>query len=243
MKREEYQRNYELEESYWWFTGMRKVYFALLDLIFHDTTDISVLDVGCGTGAMLRYLRRYGTVTGFDVSEIALKLCRHQSRLVQGSADSLPFAAESFDLITALGLIEHVEDDAKVVEELYRVCKPGGYVLSFTSAFMFLWSHHDEANRHFRRYTAGEFRNLFESVRFEVVKISYINTFLFPPILLARLIQRWTGIDKRIHERDFIKMPALLNSSLSGLLGIEASLIKRVNLPFGVGLICVSRKS
>lgn len=133
--------------------------------------------------------------------------------------------------------------NAEEYQRNYAVCVNRGYVLALTSAYMFLWSHHDGASYHFRRHNLGEFKRLFENAKFEVIKISYINTFLFPAILLVRLMQKLTGIDKRIHKRDLIQMPSFLNKSLLSLLGLEGSLVRRVNLPFGVGLICVARKS
>jgi ubiquinone/menaquinone biosynthesis C-methylase UbiE len=109
---------------------------------------------------------------------------------VRASATSLPFADASYNIITALELIEHMDDDKGFLGELYRVCKPEGHILLLTSAYKLLWSQHDEIVHHKRRYTRKQVEALLHASRFKVVSSSYVNTFLFSPILVIRLVQR-----------------------------------------------------
>lgn len=119
------------------------------------------------------------------------------TRLVRASALQLPLASASFDVITMLGVIEHLDDDKDVCAELHRVCRPGGIVLFLTSAYQFLWSRHDEIVHHKRRYTDEQFRKLLERVGFETIRSSYVNAILFPLVLAIRLAQRMLGITGR----------------------------------------------
>jgi len=113
------------------------------------------LDVGCGTGFWTKELETFGQMCGLDVAPEALHFSRKRgiNRLVRGTTEYLPFRAESYELITATGVIEHLCDEEGFVHDLYRVCKSEGYILLLTSAYEFLWSRHDEIAQHKRRYT------------------------------------------------------------------------------------------
>jgi SAM-dependent methyltransferase len=198
-----------------------------------------VLDLGCGTGGNLGLLSRWGTVFGLDSWLPALRACPVQARgLVQGKATALPFADGSFGLVAMLGVVEHVKDDIAMLRQARRVCRPGGTILVLTSAFMLLWSEHDEANRHVRRYTANELREKAHRAGLKVRYISYQNSFLFPLVVLVRLAQRLRP-PSAVPRIDMFPVPEPINTVLSGLLAFEGWLMRWTRLPAGVSLVAV----
>src|ERR1044071_9600093 len=136
MKFHEYKRNYELEQTYWWFVGVRAMDNTLLSLSAGKESLGRVLDVGCGTGALMDQLQACSSeLWGVDVSPEALKYCalRGHRRLVMADATNTPFRSEYFDVITAIGLIEHLERDVDFLMELKRLLKPDGVLILLTS--------------------------------------------------------------------------------------------------------------
>lgn len=248
MEQAVYEQFYKLEKDHWWFAGMRTICRSLLGrlTIGTDRGRTRSLDVGCGTGLWTTELDSFGQVCGLDLAPDALEFCRRRGiqRLVQATADRLPFRSESLNLITALGLIEHLDNDTRFLSELSRVCKPGGYVLLLTSAYDFLWSQHDDIVHHKRRYTRTRFSRLLTTSGFQVLRSTYVNTLLFLPILGVRFVQRLSGVSATAQygSPDVFMPPSLVNRFLYGLLWAEARLLNFVSFPFGVGLLAIVRK-
>jgi SAM-dependent methyltransferase len=244
MNINEYEEMYKLESFYWWFVARRR----LLEWIVRETTAGReagvILDVGCGTGINYSILSKYGTALSGDASEEALSFSKKRGvdGLVRSRVEALPFGRDSFDLVTALDVLEHVDDDLSVMHELHTVMKRDGLLIITVPAYGFLWSEHDEALHHRRRYAASELRNKLTRAGLEVERISYYITFLFFPILVMRFIQ---SIFKRsVHPKtSHIILPGWLNSLLIGILGFERFLLRWINFPFGVSLVCLARKS
>ncbi|MBW3557726.1 MAG: class I SAM-dependent methyltransferase [Actinobacteria bacterium] len=248
MEQQDYRTTYELEESNWWFVGMRRIGLSLLAPAWRrpaGSPPPRILDVGCGTGIILEHLEPYGPATGLDFSPIALEFCRRRgaARLVQGQGERLPFADSCFDVVTAFGVVEHIDDDAGAVAEWCRVLKPGGHLVLLTSSYQWLWSGHDVSNHHVRRYLLREVRSLVEAAGLRAKRLSYVNTFLFPPILAIRVVERLrrAGAAPQPHK-DTGEVPALLNRLFLRLLDIEGRIISRRRLPFGVSIIGVAIK-
>lgn len=243
-----YEQFYGVEQEHWWFAGMRTVCRHLLKElpIGSDGTRTSCLDVGSGTGLWTKELGSFGRVCGLDVAPEALSFCakRGLDRLVRATVEHIPFKAESFSLITALGLIEHLSDEKRFLAELLRVCRPGGYILLLTSAYDFLWSRHDEIVHHKRRYTKARLTRLVTTSGFEVVRSSYVNTLLLLPIIAVRLIQRLNrarAVPRQGSPDVFMPAP-LVNRVLYTLLWVEAQLLRFLSFPAGVGLLVIMRK-
>jgi SAM-dependent methyltransferase len=153
----------------------------------------------------------------------------------------LPFANESFDLVTALDVLEHIDDDLSALKELRRTMKTDGTLFVTVPAYGFLWSEHDEALHHRRRYAASELRNKLTRCGFRVQRISYYISTLFFPILVARFLQ---SIFKKSVEpsTSHILLPNWLNSLLIWILDVERGILNWMNFPFGVSLLCIARK-
>ena len=242
MHEHEYGAMYELESSYWWYVARRALAVQLLANEVKVRTDVRILDVGCGTGANLGAFDRVAHTIGIDSSIDALHFCqsRGMKTFAQSTAEELPFAQGTFDVVTALDLLEHTDDDLKALGEIHRVCRPGGLFVATVPAYGFLWSEHDEALKHRRRYTAHELRNKLTLTGFEVVRTSYFISTLFVPILVLRI---WQGLRKSsTHPKTSIVMlPGWINAALVALLSLERRLFQRVNLPFGVSIVALAR--
>lgn len=238
MEIAEYEKMYKFEEKYWWWVGKGEIVKRILDRLNLNSTNI--LDAGCGTGFNLNYLNDYGNVIGSDFSKEALKFCkiRKHKNLVQADAEILPFKSNKFDLITVLDLLEHL-NDREALKEFYRVLKPNGYLIATVPAFNFMWSKHDEALHHKRRYNKAQLKDALKSNGFIIEKISYWNFFLFLPIVAMRLIKR--SVKSEEIETDVKRLPNIVNAFLTSLLKIEEYLILRVNLPVGISLVCVGK--
>jgi ubiquinone/menaquinone biosynthesis C-methylase UbiE len=241
MYQAEYEAMYRLENSYWWFVARRRLASELLADELNGR-DSHILDVGCGTGANIQAFARYGRTTGIDSSVDALQFCRTRDvdRVALSPVEHLPFGNGEFDVVTAMDILEHTDDDLAALRELQRVCRKDGMVLITVPAYGFLWSEHDEALKHRRRYTAHELRNKLCITGFEVVRTSYFISALFFPILAVRI---WQGLVKNsTHPKTSLYLPPKwINSALIGLLAFEQRIFRRINLPFGVSIVALAR--
>lgn len=233
----------EVEDEHWWFVGRRSILRSFLQRILDsgNSSDPGILDVGCGTGANLEMLRDFGSATGVDVSEEAIQYCRDKGLNVKkGSAEKLPFEDASFDLVTALDVIEHLDDDVGGLKEMFRVTKPGGAALIFVPAFMWLWGVQDDISEHKIRYTKSQIVERVEAAGYCVERATYANFTFFAPILAGRLFMKISGI--KPESENNINVSAL-NGVFGSVFGSERLLLNRIGFPFGVSLIVVARKA
>ncbi|TMJ97029.1 MAG: class I SAM-dependent methyltransferase [Actinobacteria bacterium] len=245
MDVELYDTIHRVEATHWWYVGRRAVVFDTLTRVLADYERPRVLDLGCGTGFNLEAARTLGVPdgVGVDLSIRALSFCRERGlrRLVRGDAAAPPFCDAMFDIVLALDVIEHVEDDRAALGELLRVLRPGGRLIVFTPAFQFLWSVQDRVSHHYRRYTATELRTKLSDAGYVVDKVSYANMLLFPVVLAGRLALRISGRDRRVSSENDLH-PTGSNSVLARIFSAERPLLRRWNLPFGVSLLAVAAK-
>jgi len=203
-----------------------------------------VLDVGCGPGTTMSYLKKFGQVIGIDISSDAVKFCRDSGHkyTMCASAEKLPIKDEEFSLITMLDVLEHIEDDMQVLHELARICKPNGIILLTVPAYRFLWGDIDEICKHKRRYTASELCARLRAAGLHIERVSYMNALLLPVTWPSRRWKAMTGKNKPLKSPFEKKYPAWLSHILESLFKLEASFLKTWDLPFGVSIICVVRK-
>jgi 2-polyprenyl-3-methyl-5-hydroxy-6-metoxy-1,4-benzoquinol methylase len=246
MNAEEYARMHQFEDWYWWFVARRRSALQFAVDYRPEGRPLRFLDAGCGTGALMERLSRSGQseVYGIDVAReaLAFSLTRGQERLAQASLTALPFAGDCFDVVTALDVVEHVEEDVKALGEIRRVLRPGGVLLMSVPAYPFLWSSHDTALHHKRRYTGATLTPRLEAAGLTVVKMTYLLAFLFPAIALYRLADRLRGGRRRQPRAHLVSSPRVVNRLLIGLQEAELSVARHVDLPFGVSLFAVARK-
>jgi len=234
----------EVEGSHWWFVGRRAILETFLkDIIskvIRRSSKISILDVGCGTGANIEMLSQFGDAEGVDVSDDALEFCRRKGLKVQkGLAETLPYADEAFDLTTALDVIEHLDDDIAGLKEMFRVTKRGGYSLIFVPAFMWLWGVQDDISNHRIRYTRKQIIERIEKAGFKVERATYANITFFPPILAGRTLMKLSGLKPESENNITISG---LNGPLGKIFSLESLWLKRFNFPFGVSIVVVASR-
>jgi SAM-dependent methyltransferase len=243
MREDAYAIMYEVEESHWWFAGRRRIIESFVAEICRklENKRPHILDVGCGTGANLEMLARFGEVEGVDLSADAIEFChaRGLTNVRLGEAERLPYDDAEFDLVTAFDVVEHLDDDVAGLREMYRVLKPGGRALLFVPAFMFLWGVQDEVGHHRRRYTIKRLRRVVGEAGLEIERTTYANITFFAPILAGRALIRATGL--RPASENNINVHTL-NGLMGSLLGAERFLLRHLNFPFGVSALCVARK-
>ena len=250
MQAQDYAYLYELEESFWWFAGMREISQSLLDQLLPKGIVRRALDAGCGTGGMLSWLSRYtggDNVVGIDLSTTALKFCqaRVQKDLAQGSIAQLPFADSSFDLVASFDVFQHVlgKDDLRAIAEIYRVLRPGGIAFVRVSAYEWLRSAHDEALAVQRRYTLQELSEEMRRAGFSTRRATYANTLLLPVAAAKRLVFSRAGSANAESEvKPWPKRLQWLNGLLSLPLKLEAQVLRKMDLPFGVSAIYIGQK-
>ncbi len=210
MERAEYATMFRVEETHWWYAALHRLIFQALDAELPDWRKKNVLDVGCGTGAILKQL---------------------------GSA--LPFADASFDAVICSSVLYHqwVRDVEGAAREMHRVLRPSGVLLINVPAFPFLHSAHDEAVMTARRFRKWEIRQLLQKQNFEIRRLTYWTTFLFPLAVAARTL----GGSKK--GRDFETEGASFpQRTFSKIMALERRLLRNISLPFGVALLAVARR-
>jgi SAM-dependent methyltransferase len=274
MNPEEYIKMFELEDCYWWFVARRQLVEELVASISfcelprrrpdqaqsrcNGTQNVEpcsevnqmrpkcirILDAGCGTGANLRMLRRYGEGVGLDLSSQALRfssVCA-PGALSAGDLQNVGFSSSSFDLVTALDVLEHVRDDQAAVIELHRITKPGGRVIVTVPAYQFLWSEHDEALHHHRRYTRRDLISRLTAAGFQIERATYFLALFLIPIYLFRLARRFLVRRHREPLASYVALPPRLNRLLASIVGLERIVLRHTNIPFGVSILCVAVK-
>ena len=177
------------------------------------------LDIGCGSGAAAQLLQEEFrlTPTGMDISKFAVDASKARGvRTLQVDVTELPSSEESQDFVLALDVIEHIEDRYILLNEMYRVLKPGGKALITVPAHSWLWSKHDELNHHYRRYSKEMLREDLTSVGFMITSIRWWNSIFLPYIYLSRIFTR--GKD----SSEFELPPRLLQSIVRVILKTEA---------------------
>ena len=240
----EQERMKRMEEEYWWHVGRRYLIRRTLEHYLGAGGSLDILDVGCGSGRNLELLGHFGTVRGVEPEGPGLDACRADGldNVVAGLAESVPFDDASFDLVTSLDVLEHLDDDDAGMQEIHRVLRPAGYALITVPAYRFLWSVHDEALGHRRRYVASELHRLLNNNGFVVVRRTYAISFALPAILGYRIAQ---GLFPPMHDRgaSYVEVGAVPNWLLTQALKLESRILGRLDLPVGASILALARKA
>jgi SAM-dependent methyltransferase len=245
----EYRVMFEIEDNYWWYRGFRVLLESLLARYAPaDRKDTMILDAGCGTGANLTLLAKYGHTIGVDLSEEALEFCRARGipseRLFAGSVTDLPFSSTTFDLVTSFEVICNIRDDAQSFAELARVLKPGGRLIVQLPAHQSLWGAHDVAVGHQRRYDARDLGSKLVTAGFEIERVMYSNMTLLPFVAAIRWTTRRAPSNGTQAQSDLqMPLPRVINLMMGAWYSAEMRLAARVNLPFGLSVIGIARKN
>jgi len=240
MQKHLYADLYQLEDTHWWHKAKRENAISLL-LRFLSNNNPKILDIGCGAGKNVEELSKIGLTWGIDNSSEAIKYCKKRGlkTVILGDAKSINFSSSSFDIITLFDVLEHT-DDRETLREVYRLLKPGGLLVISVPAFPKLWSKWDVVLHHKRRYTKKSLIQELKQYPFDVLKISYMFSFLFIPAYLIRVIK--SRISSKNYKSDFRINAPVINYFLLILSRFERFFIQNLSLPFGTSLICVAKK-
>ncbi|MBN2217508.1 MAG: class I SAM-dependent methyltransferase [Pirellulales bacterium] len=193
MNEHEIRKLHELERGNWWFRAKDDLILKLLGPSCSGT----VCDVGCCSGRLLgkihgRHARGGLDLIGVDPSELALRLAEEDTsfRYIRGHAEQLELADASVDVLVASDVLEHTDDDGRALDEFRRVLKSGGALLITVPAGQWLWSEHDRALEHRRRYHLGPLRRRLVDRGFRIERSGYFFGAVFPLFVVSRLLSR-----------------------------------------------------
>jgi len=241
MRPDEYATMFRVEETHWWYRSLHRLMIQALEMEVPDWRNKAIVDVGCGTGAILQRLGNPEKNVGVDISPVAISFCRNRGLNNVREADiaSMPFADESFDAAICSSVLYHewVADVGRALREIRRVLRPNGVLLINVPAFQFLHSAHDDAVMTARRFRKPELRELLVKNGFAIRRLTYWTTLLFPLALVARTFGgSRMGRDFDLDKDSFVQKLFLK------VMGLEAGLLRKISLPFGVALLAVGRK-
>lgn len=235
------------EQRHFWFHGFRSFVTPLLKRAAAGRPGLRLLDCGCGTGNNLALLGQFGQAYGFDLTASGLEFGKRagRARLARASIGAIPFPDTSFDIVTSFDVLYSLPDlvEQAAIRELYRITRPGGWLLVNVAAMEMLRGDHSVLSHEVRRYSRDSLASLVTNAGFVVDRITYTNAVLFPPMALARALQRARGLSDEQHADQEISVPAApVNLALRALLTVESWWVRVLDNPFGSSLICLARK-
>jgi ubiquinone/menaquinone biosynthesis C-methylase UbiE len=232
------------ERDHFWFRGFRRFMAPLLAEAVRDRAAPAILDCGCGTGHNLSMLRQFGQTVGIDLTWTGLAYAHGKGELAiaQATATRLPFADARFDVVTSFDVIYALEDEAEgaALREMFRVLRPGGYLVLNAAAMDLLKGNHSVLANEVRRYSRATLTERLTRTGFDVRRMSYTNATILPAVAVVRLLQRLSGHEES--QQEIAIPPAPINAALTAALALEAALLRVVNMPFGTSLMALARK-
>jgi dolichyl-phosphate beta-glucosyltransferase len=243
MGPDEYRYMYELENYHWWFVARRNLLAHLINSF--KNLSPKILDVGCGTGANLLAFSNLGEAFGIDVSDKAIEFCKQRGlrQVSQCPVESINFEDKAFDIITCIDVLEHVTNPIKALLEINRVLKDSGRAIITVPAFRIIWSQHDEALCHLRRYEKRSLLSDLSEAGLRIDKISYFFFTSFFVVAPIRIIRRLLiAKPKKTHSDTTTLPPKLINEFLKFLFNLEMKFSLKFSLPFGTTLYAVVSK-
>lgn len=240
----EYEKMFEAEDRYFWFVAKHRLIADILRRELRAIVRPKILDVGCGTGGMIKFIADWSFAAGIDPNRDAIDFFRKRKigNPIRGNIDNIPFAGGSFDAIIASDVLEHLDEDIVAARQLFRVLAPGAIAVITVPGIRWLWSSHDVALGHKRRYSKQTLEILLKKAGFERVEVFSYMSATAPLVVALRSVGNLIGYGKKNRTIDY-KLPNLLNSSLLAILDIERKIVLRgIDLSVGATLVASARK-
>lgn len=239
---------FEMEQRHFWHIGRKEIIYDVLKRNTPHLAELRMLEIGCGNGSVLAYLKENGVnIEGGDIFIEGLKFCQQRAdpvALYQVDILSLPFHND-FDIIGVFDVLEHIEEDEKALAEISQALKPGGTIFITVPAHKLLWSYFDESSNHKRRYSRKEIVTKLERNDFVIKKMSFYMFFLFPLMLSIRMINntlRRNEAKRNARTSIELKTVPLVNRIFLELLRLEKWLLRYLDLPFGASIMVLAEK-
>lgn len=238
MDRAVYDRMAEHDATHWWYVARRRILARLIASEIKPPKGARILEVGCGTGHNFGMLSAFGTIDAIEIDEGAREVAA--SRLGRPILTApLPgldgIEDTAYDIVALLDVLEHIVEDEASLASIRKKLKPGGKILLTVPANPWMWSAHDTAHHHHRRYTLASLKAVAAKAGLKVHLMSHFNSLLFPVAAIARLIGKVMG--KKTSDD---QMPAApVNAVLTRIFGLETHLVGRVPLPAGVSIVAI----
>lgn len=244
MELRRYDILYKNEANHWWFKGRRILLKRILNNLDNNSS-LKILDTGSCTGYNLHLLNKYGKAYGVDIEKKAIEYCKKRGfkrMVLLKNGMQLPFKSNSFDIITCLDVLEHIEKDEEYLKELNRVLKPKGKLIIFVPAIQLLWSQLDVKSHHQRRYTIPMLKNKAMKTKFLIKEIKYFNYLLFWPMLPIRLIQKLSFLKKNEFGSELIVNNQLINWFIYLIFAFDVWSTKWFSPPIGASIFLLGEK-
>jgi len=235
------------EARHFWFRGFRWFVTPLLRQALSGATRVRILDCGCGTGANLTFLEKFGSAYGFDISPVGLGIGRSLGRrnMARARVTAVPFVSEAFDVVTSFDVLYALSprDERAALAEMFRLTRPGGCVVINVAAMESLRGDHSVLSHELRRYSRRSLEALVRESGFAVERLTYTNCTLLMPLLVVRTLQRWRGLAPEAEADREIRVPSPpVNAVLSTALYLESVWLRWFSSPAGSSLLCLARK-
>ena len=241
MRKESYEGTYNFERTHWWFKSRRTLFLSQVKLAVEEFKGgrPRILDFGCGTGFNLGFLREYGDVAGADLYMDRIREYQKDAYELIDLTQDLDSHYGQFDIVTALDVIEHADDDLSVLRDLWKLLASSGQLIMTVPAYQWLWSGEDIASEHHRRYTISMLRELISHTEFQVEFNSHFNLSILPAMASVIFVKKLL-MPKAAKSGNIGPVNPFLNSILSGITHVENSLVgrQRIRLPAGSSIVC-----
>ncbi|CAN5344656.1 class I SAM-dependent methyltransferase [soil metagenome] len=242
MEAAEYRNIFASEDDHFYYIAVHDCILQLIEKYVANKTNLEILDAGCGTGWLAQAMSKYGNVRAIDAHDEALKFTRQRGiDAVKSTVESLPFAANTFDLLTSIDVIYHklVADDLTALRQFYSVLKPGGTMVLRVPANDSLYTSHDRYVHTARRYSKPDLKAKLLAAGFEIERLSYCQFPLFFPAWLKARLDAGNSDEHSVIENH----PRWLTSIVNAVLKLDTNMIVGgLDMPTGIGLVTVCKK-